>query len=127
MEFSITRMNFFHSILKISKQFITGIARSNILKFTNSLGMSTKASEHVNHTLRELGSTHLEKLALKFMFLHLAILKETHELQHLITFKHPALLPPLVVVFIWNQRHTRNRAWCHSKAPVRVRKRKTQL
>src|SRR5579883_993839 len=100
MKFSIARMNFFHSILKISKQVITDIARSNTLKLTNSLGMSTKASEHVNHTLRELGSTHLEKLALKFMFLHLAILKETHELQHLITFKRAAPLPPLVVIHI---------------------------
>src|SRR5579859_7197009 len=98
MEFSIARMNFFHSILKISKQIITSIASSSTLKLTNSLGMSTKMSEQVNHTLRELGSTHFEKLALKFMFLHLSILKETQELYHLITFKRPALLSPLVVV-----------------------------
>src|SRR5579883_646914 len=100
MEFSIARMNFFHSILKISKQVITSITSSSTLKLTNSPGMSTKASEHVNHTLRELGSTHLEKLALKFIFLHLPILKKTHELHHLITFKHAALLPPPVVIYL---------------------------
>src|SRR6266540_2510247 len=100
MEFFIARLNFSFNILITSKQIITSIASRSTLKLKNSLGMCTKASEHVNHTLRELGSTHLEKLALKFIFLYIPILKETHELHHLITFKRAALLPPLVVIYL---------------------------